>query len=102
MQHLNLYHPSSWEEYELIDCVDFEKLERFGKYVLIGPEPQAIWRRSLPESKWKSLAHARFAREQKDKLRFTDDVKGGCSRSPGMPESWNNTYRYNDLRLELR
>lgn len=102
MQHLNLYHPSSWEEYELIDCGDFEKLERFGKYVLIRPEPQAIWRRSLPESKWKSLAHARFVREQKDKFRFSDDVKGGWSRSPGMPESWNINYRYNDLRLELR
>ncbi len=102
MQHLKLHHPSSWEEYELIDSGDFEKLERFGKHVLIRPEPQAIWRRSLPESKWKSLAHARFVREQKDKFRFSDDVKGGWTRSQGMPESWNINYRYNDLHLELR
>ena len=34
-------------DYELIDSGDFEKLERFGRYVVRRPEPQAIWRRSL-------------------------------------------------------
>src|SRR5690606_39236167 len=102
MQHLNLYHPSSWEEYELIDCGDFEKLERFGKYVLIRPEPQAIWRRALPESEWKRLAHARFVREQKDKFRFSDEVKGGWTKSPSMPESWNITYSYDNREVILR
>ena len=36
-------------DYELIDSGDFEKLERFGRYVVRRPEPQAIWRRSLTE-----------------------------------------------------
>src|SRR5690606_21586190 len=45
---------------------------------------------------------ARFAREQKDKYRFTDDVKGGWSRQRGMPESWEITYRHNELHLRLR
>ena len=40
-------------------------------------------------------------REQKDKFRFTDDVKGGWS-TQGMPESWEVTYQYNDLDLKLR
>ena len=39
----------SFGDYELIDTGDFEKLERFGQYVARRPEPQAIWRRSLPE-----------------------------------------------------
>jgi 23S rRNA (cytosine1962-C5)-methyltransferase len=99
---LKLYYPSSWKDYELIDCGDFEKLERFGKYTLIRPEPQAIWKKCLSDDEWKRLAHAKFVREQKDKFRFTDDVKGGWSKSPSMPESWNVQYEYNDLRVTLR
>lgn len=97
-----LYHPSSWKDYELIDAGDGEKLERFGKYTLIRPEPQAIWSKSLSEQEWKKLAHAKFVREQKDKFRFSDDVKGGWSRGPEMPESWQVGYQYNDLQLTLR
>jgi len=97
-----LLHPFSWKDYELIDSGNFEKLERFGKYTLIRPEPQAIWNTSLDEEQWKKSAHAKFVREQKDKFRFSDDVKGGWSRSPGMPESWNIQYEHNDLKLTLR
>lgn len=99
---LKLLHPSSWTEYELIDSGDFEKLERFGKYILIRPEPQAIWRKVLSDDEWKKMAHAKFVREQKDKFRFTDDVKGGWSKDPKMPESWNINYQYDSLNLTLR
>jgi 23S rRNA (cytosine1962-C5)-methyltransferase len=99
---VNLYHPFSWTDYELLDAGDFEKLERFGKYILIRPEPQAIWERSLPVGEWKRMAHAHFSREQKDKFRFTDDAKGGWKRLKDMPENWQVQYNYNDLRLTLR
>jgi 23S rRNA (cytosine1962-C5)-methyltransferase len=99
---MELLHPSSWKEYELLDCGEFEKLERFGKYVLIRPEPQAIWNKTLSEQEWKKLASAKFVREQKDKFRFTDDVKGGWSKPADMPESWNINYEYNQLKLTLR
>jgi 23S rRNA (cytosine1962-C5)-methyltransferase len=99
---LKLHHPSSWKDYELIDCGDFEKLERFGKYVLIRPEPQAIWSKGLPDAEWRKLSHAKFVREQKDKFRFTDDVKGGWSKDASMPESWNVNYEYKSLKLTLR
>ena len=32
-----------WQDYELIDCGGGEKLERWGKYILVRPDPQAIW-----------------------------------------------------------
>lgn len=99
---LKLYHPSSWKDYELLDSGDGEKLERFGKYILIRPEPQAIWNKTLSDQEWKQAAHAKFVREQKDKFRFSDDVKGGWSRSPGMPEHWQVNYEYNQLKLTLR
>lgn len=86
----------------MIDSGNFEKLERFGKYILIRPEPQAIWKRSLDETEWKKVAHAKFVREQTDKFRFTDDIKGGWSKNPSMPESWNIQYNHNSLKLTLR
>lgn len=99
---LKLLHPSHWQDYELIDSGDFEKLERFGKYILIRPEPQALWSKVLPEEQWKEMAHVKFVREQKEKYRFTDDVKGGWSKHPGMPESWQVSYQYDQLKLTLR
>ncbi|MCM1249932.1 MAG: oxidoreductase, partial [Alistipes sp.] len=42
----------SFGDYELIDTGDFEKLERFGPYLVRRPEPQALWRPSLPEAEW--------------------------------------------------
>lgn len=99
---MKLLHPASWKDYELIDSGDFEKLERFGKFVLARPEPQAIWKKVLPEQDWKKLYHARFAREQSDKYRFTDEVKGGWRKNQNMPESWQVSYGYHNLQLELR
>ncbi|MDL5045082.1 class I SAM-dependent methyltransferase [Oscillatoria amoena NRMC-F 0135] len=97
-----LLHPSSWTDYELIDSGDGQKLERFGKYTLIRPEPQAIWSKVLSDKEWSALANARFDREQKDRFRFTDEVKGGWNKSKTMPESWSIEYTYNGLSLTLR
>ena len=44
---IKLLSPSCWTDYELIDSGAFEKLERFGRYVIARPEPQAIWNKSL-------------------------------------------------------
>ncbi|HRJ29222.1 MAG TPA: class I SAM-dependent methyltransferase [Cyclobacteriaceae bacterium] len=99
---MRLLHPASWKDYELIDSGDGQKLERFGKYTLIRPEPQAIWSSVLSEKEWSKLADARFDREQKDKFRFSDEVKGGWTRGKGMPENWQVQYQYNDLKLTLR
>ncbi len=99
---MNLYSPTSWTDYELLDAGEFEKLERFGQYILIRPEPQAIWERSLPLTEWKRLAHAHFNREQSDKFRFADDAKGGWKKLKDMPENWQVRYDYGDLHLTLR
>lgn len=99
---MQLLYPAYWKDYELIDSGGLEKLERFGKYILIRPEPQAIWKKVLSDQDWKKMAHAKFVREQTDKFRFTDDVKGGWSKSKDMPESWEVQYQYNELSLTLR
>lgn len=53
-----LLEASHWTDYALLDSGDGIKLERFGKYVFVRPESQAMWRRSL-DAEWKQ-AHAVF------------------------------------------
>jgi 23S rRNA (cytosine1962-C5)-methyltransferase len=99
---LNLIHPSSWNDYELLDSGNFEKLERFGKVILIRPEPQAIWQPILSVEDWKQQAHAHFTREQKDNFRFGDEVKGGWKKLKPTDDSWQVVYDYGSLKLTLR
>jgi 23S rRNA (cytosine1962-C5)-methyltransferase len=53
-----LLESSRWNDYALIDSGDGLKLERFGRYVFVRPESQAMWKRTL-DSEWKN-AHAVF------------------------------------------
>ena len=50
--------------YELIDSGMGEKLERYGEYVLRRPDPQALWKKALPEIDWKN-ADATFHGDRK-------------------------------------
>jgi 23S rRNA (cytosine1962-C5)-methyltransferase len=99
---LQLLSPDSWQDYELLDAGAFEKLERFGKYILIRPEPQAIWEPSLAEDEWQRMAHAHFTREQKENYRFGEEIKGGWKKLKTIPDSWDVTYKHNNLSIKLR
>ena len=83
-------------DYELIDSGDFEKLERFGRYVVRRPEPQAIWRRSLTEEEWRRLADASFLRDGRS------EERGEWRLRSGMPSRWTVDYAYEGLRLRMR
>lgn len=74
--------------YELIDCGDGEKLERFGPYILARPAPQAVWKKELPASVWNQCS-ARFSREQGTGWEFFATI----------PETWE--IEFHGLRLEL-
>ena len=100
---MQILKPTDWKDYELIDSGHGEKMERFGKFILIRPEPQAIWSPSLSETEWKKMAHARFDREQKDRFRFSDDVHGGWQKG-NLPDNWIVSYEYPDkfqIKLKL-
>jgi 23S rRNA (cytosine1962-C5)-methyltransferase len=45
---------SRWKDYALLDSGDGLKLERFGKYVFVRPEAQAMWKRALKENEWRT------------------------------------------------
>ena len=53
-----LLESARWKDYALLDSGDGLKLERFGKYIFVRPESQAMWKRTL-DSEWKN-AHAVF------------------------------------------
>lgn len=93
MESIATLYPSNWKDYELIDTGNFEKLERFGEFITIRPEPQAIWSRKLEESEWLKQAHVKFI---------------GLSSSNGkwnflkkMPENWQINYDHQDLHLSF-
>ncbi|PKP18634.1 MAG: oxidoreductase [Bacteroidetes bacterium HGW-Bacteroidetes-21] len=77
--------PQNLKEYELIDCGNFEKLERFGSYILIRPEPQAVWDKSLSEKEWEKRAHVRFEGKS--------PTTGTWKKLKDMPDRWNFEYK---------
>ena len=93
---LQLLTPERWSEYELIDTGGFEKLERFGPYVLSRPEPQAIWNKSLSESEWEQRSHAIFKRDK------GSQEKGQWISRSGMKEKWFVPYRQHPLDLTFK
>lgn len=73
---------TGWDDYELIDSGNGEKLERFGKFTLVRPDPQLIWKPTLPREAWEK-ADALFTRITEDK---------GTWRNT-MPEKWEMHYK---------
>jgi len=65
--------------YELIDSGEGRRLERFGDYVLDRPDPQIIWKKTLPPAEWKS-ADAVFTK--------TSEEKGNWIQNVSIPEKW--------------
>ena len=49
-----------WKDYELLDSGNFEKLERFGQYIMARPEPKALWDKTMSDTEWNRLIHTRF------------------------------------------
>ena len=47
-----MIYEKNWRDYALLDTSDGERLERWGKYVLIRPDPQAIWRSEPGHAMW--------------------------------------------------
>jgi 23S rRNA (cytosine1962-C5)-methyltransferase len=96
---LELY-PSDWVDYELLDSGGFEKLERFGKYLLRRPEPQAVWEKTLSETEWERMPHAWFKRAKgKDN---SDNERGEWQKKSSMPDQWFVEYRYKEMNLRFR
>ena len=79
-----------WKDYELIDCGNGEKLERWDRQTLVRPDPQAIWDTPHEHRGWKS-AQGRYYRSSSG---------GGHWDKDKLPESWQVTYK--DLTFQVK
>lgn len=77
-----------WNDYELLDCSDGERLERWGKYVLVRPDPQVIWKTERRRREW---THADGV--------YTRSEHGGGSWRGNLPDGWE--IGYGNLRFGL-
>lgn len=92
---IQLLTPRYWKDYELIDCGDFEKLERFGDSILIRPEPQAVWKKALSESEWAKLHHIRFKGRSATSGEW-------IKKNPKLPDRWTINYQNQDIHIKFR
>lgn len=79
-----------WTDYEVIDCSRSEKLERWGDYLLIRPDPQIIWDTPRRHAGW-SRPDGHYHRSSKG---------GGQWEFFHLPEQWN--IRYRSLTFQLK
>ncbi len=79
-----------WKDYEVIDCSDGEKLERWGKYLLVRPDPQVIWSTEKNNYGWKNM-NGHYHRSSKG---------GGEWEFFNLPEQW--TINYKGLTFNLK
>ena len=80
----------NWKDYEVIDCSEGEKLERWGKYILLRPDPQVIWNTPKKAAEWKKL-NAHYHRSSKG---------GGEWEFFNLPEQWSISY--GNLKFNLK
>lgn len=73
-----------WNEYELIDCGNSRKLERFGEITLIRPEITATGKPHLSNAEWKEMANAEFVETSKN--------SGKWNIFKQIPETWRMEY----------
>lgn len=85
---MQLLTPQNFKDYELIDVGGFEKLERFGQYITIRPEPQAVWDKTLGNAEWEKRAHIKFIPRSSS--------SGEWKKLKQMPDQWQIQYKINN------
>jgi len=85
-----MWYADQWKDYELLDCSDGERLERWGSRILIRPDPQAIWSTDRRDRRWRAY-DARYVRSASG---------GGAWDKKNLPEAWQ--IRYGDLTFNVK
>ena len=80
----------NWKDYEVLDTSAGEKLERWGKYILVRPDPQVIWNTPKDDPLWRKY-DARYARSS---------TGGGKWQNLRLPAQWQ--VRYKELTFQVK
>lgn len=89
---MQLLCPVSWPDYRLLDCGNQQKLEQFGPYTMIRPEPKALWAKSLSDEQWMNRAHLRFMQGAGFAKAGKED-SGTWEKLKPVPDRWTIGYR---------
>lgn len=81
--HKIMWIADDWKDYEVIDSSQGEKLERWGKYLLVRPDPQVIWNTKKTDAGWKNR-NAHYHRSKKG---------GGEWEFFNLPKQWQIGYK---------
>lgn len=81
---------NNWKDYEVLDTSGGEKLERWGKYLLVRPDPQVIWNTPHEHPGWKKK-NGHYHRSSKG---------GGEWEFINLPDEWSISYK--DLTFHLK
>ena len=92
---------SGWRDYTLLDSGGGEKLERFGTFAMIRPEPKALWTPSLSAGEGERLAAVRF-RPGAGFGKAGKEDSGTWERLKEMPDQWFVQYPGDGFRLRMR
>ena len=89
-----------WKDYELVDSGEGEKLERFGNYYMVRPEPKALWHRTMPADEWDRTAHTRF-RPGAGFAKAGKEDSGTWERLKRTDDQWYIKYRGEQKGLDF-
>ncbi|MBP5381875.1 MAG: class I SAM-dependent methyltransferase [Bacteroidales bacterium] len=92
---------AQWHDYALLDSGNGLKLERFGKFAMIRPEPKALWTPSMSEAEWLREAAVRFKPGAGFGKAGKED-SGTWERLKEMPDQWFVQYPGEGFRLRMR
>lgn len=90
MRNKNMWIADQWKDYEVLDTSSGEKLERWGDYLLVRPDPQVIWNTPRKNPGWKKK-NGHYHRSSKG---------GGEWEFFNLPEEWSIHYRELTFRLK--
>lgn len=77
---MKLLSTKGWQDYELLDSGNSKRLEKFGKYIISKPDPQAIWKTSLSDSDWNRV----------DAIYLEDEKSWNNNK---IPSKWQMSYK---------
>ena len=82
---IKTFYSRDWQDYELLDTGDHQKLERFGKCILVRPYEDAFWKKSLSQKEWGKADGVFFSSK--------GGAKSGWKIAENLDKKWEMSYK---------
>ncbi len=85
LNQIKTFYSRDWQDYELLDTGDHQKLERFGKYILVRPYEDAFWKKSISQTEWDKADGIFFSSK--------NGMKNGWKIKSNVDKKWEIAYK---------